>query len=492
MIKFDLPTSFSRTDRRRYRQKVLRSLDAFALMLDHFRFDEDKRMIGLEIEIDMVDAKGDPAMCNAEFLTQLDDPGFKAELGAFNLELNVRPRLIGGTGLGEYERELRASLNAARAVADRMDLQLVLTGILPTIAPTHTVPQHMSDQPRYHALNEQIIDSRGDDITVDIRGEESVRVQLDSMMGESANTSIQVHLQVTPASFASYWNASQAIAGVQVALAANSPFLYGRRLWDETRIPLFEQAVDERPAELRNQGIRPRVWFGERWVTSIFDLFEENVRYFGALLPACDDEEEPDTVVAAGSVPKLFELRLLNGTIYRWNRPVYDISDGVPHLRVENRVLAAGPTVLDMCANAAFYAGLTRTLAEADRPVWSQLSFASAKENFLTAARYGINATLFWPQRGESPVTELVLGHLLPAAHTGLDSLGVDPSTRDRLLGVIEGRCQTGRNGAVWQTRTVARLESQGRDRVTALREMLNRYVSHMQTNEPVHMWPLD
>jgi gamma-glutamyl:cysteine ligase YbdK (ATP-grasp superfamily) len=491
MINFDLPTAFSRIDRRRYRRKVLRSLDVFAAMLDHFRFDEDKRMIGLETEIDLVDAKCEPAMCNAEFLDRLRDPSFKAELGAFNLEVNSSPRLLSGSGLDEYEREFRTSLNTARTVADGMDIELVLTGILPTLEPSHTVPGNLSAQARYHALNDQIIDSRGDDITIDIRGEESLRIRLESVMGESANTSIQVHLQVTPASFASYWNASQAIAGVQIALGANSPFLFGRRLWDETRIPLFEQAVDERPAELRNQGIRPRVWFGERWVTSIFDLFEENVRYFGALLPACDDED-PDAVVEAGGVPKLSELRLHNGTIYRWNRPVYDIRDGLPHLRVENRVLPAGPTVVDMFANLAFYAGLTRTLAEADRPVWSQLSFNAAKENFLAAARYGMAATLFWPQRGESPAPQLVLGHLLPAAYAGLDSLGVDPATRDRLLGIIEGRCATGRNGAVWQTRTVARLEEQGRDRPAALREMLGRYITHMHSNEPVHTWPLD
>jgi gamma-glutamyl:cysteine ligase YbdK (ATP-grasp superfamily) len=491
MMNFELPTTFSRADRRRYRQKVLRSLDVFAQMLDHFRFDEDKRMLGLEVEIDLVDAKGEPAMCNAEFLVRLADPTVKAELGAFNLEVNLAPRLIGGDGLSEHEQDLRATLNSARAVADQLDVQLVLTGLLPTLQPSHMVAANMSDQPRYRALNDQIIDSRGDDITVDIRGEESLRVRLDSIMGEAANTSIQVHLQVTPTSFASYWNASQAIAGVQVALAANSPFLFGRRLWAETRIPLFEQAVDERPAELRNQGIRPRVWFGERWVTSIFDLFEENVRYFGALLPACDGED-PEAVIAAGGVPNLHELRLHNGTIYRWNRPVYDVRDGLPHLRVENRVLAAGPTVLDMFANAAFYAGLTRTLAEADRPVWSQLSYAAAKENFLAASRHGISASLFWPQQGESPASELVLGHLLPAAYAGLDSLGVDAATRDRLLGVIEGRCRTRRNGAVWQTRTVARLEEQGRDRAAALREMLSHYVARMRTNDPVHTWPVE
>src|ERR1043165_9521183 len=174
-----------------------------------------------------------------------------------------------------------------------------------------------------------------------------------------------------------HWNASQGIAGIQVAVGANSPYLFGKRLWAETRIALFEQATDTRPDELKAQGVRPRVWFGERWITSIFDLFEENVRYFPALLPVCEDED-PEAVLDQGGTPALAELRLHNGTIYRWNRPIYDVARGRPHLRVENRVLPAGPTVVDIIANAAFYFGLVRVLAEADRPVWTQMSFATA------------------------------------------------------------------------------------------------------------------
>jgi hypothetical protein len=297
-------------------------------------------------------------------------------------------------------------------------------------------------------------------------------------------------VQVTPATFASYWNASQAIAGVQAALGANSPFLFGRRLWAETRVPLFEQVADTRTEELKNQAVRQRVWFGERWITSIFDLFEENVRYFPALLPVCDPED-PDDVVAAGGVPRLPELRLHNGTVYRWNRPVYDVRDGVPHLRVENRVLSSGPTVVDMLANAAFYFGLTRVFAEADRPVWSQLPYGAAELNFYLGCREGLGATLFWPRGGEMRAGDLVLERLLPAAYEGLDRFHVEPAVRDRLLGIIEQRCLTGRNGAVWQTETVAALEEKGRDRMAALREMVTRYVDLMHTNEPVHTWPM-
>jgi hypothetical protein len=292
--------------------------------------------------------------------------------------------------------------------------------------------------------------------------------------------------------FAPYWNAAQAIAGAQVALGANSPYLFGRQLWAETRIALFEQATDTRSDELKAQGVRPRVWFGERWITSIFDLFEENVRYFPPLLPITE-EEDPVAVLRAGGAPKLAELRLHNGTIYRWNRPVYDLMEGRPHLRVENRVLPAGPTVVDVLANAAFYFGLVRSSAEADRPVWTQLPFSVAEENFHTAARDGIRSRMWWPERGEIKVTELVLDVLLPLAYEGLDRFGVDPAQRDRLLGIIEGRCRSGRNGAVWQTEMVRHLQrDRGLDRMAALRTMLARYSVQLHANEPVHTWSVD
>ena len=234
------------------------------------------------------------------------------------------------------------------------------------------------------------------------------------------------------------------------------------------------------------------MWFGERWITSIFDLFEENVRYFPPLLPICEDED-PVEVLHAGGVPELGELRLHNGTVYRWNRPVYDIMNGRPHLRVENRVLPAGPTVVDMLANAAFYFGLARGLAEADRPIWSQLTFSSAEENFHAAARRGLDAVLHWPRLGDVPVTKLVLDQLLPTAAAGLDGFGVAPAQRDRLLGIIEQRCRTGRNGAVWQTEAVWAAERhRGMDRDAALHHMVQRYAELQRGNEPVHTWPVD
>jgi hypothetical protein len=231
------------------------------------------------------------------------------------------------------------------------------------------------------------------------------------------------------------------------------------------------------------------VWFGERWITSIFDLFEENVRFFPALLPVCD-EEDPVAKLEQGETPQLSELRLHNGTIYRWNRPIYDTVDGRPHLRVENRVLPAGPTVADVLANAALYYGLLRMLAQADRPLWTQMSFSAAEENFHRGARWGLDARLYWPGLGEVPAAELVLRRLLPLAHEGLTRSGVNPADRDRLLGIIERRCVTGRNGATWQAETFHHFyDDRKLDRHAALREMTVRYREEMHGNEPVHTW---
>jgi hypothetical protein len=233
------------------------------------------------------------------------------------------------------------------------------------------------------------------------------------------------------------------------------------------------------------------VWFGERWITSIFDLFEENVRYFPSLLPELSDED-PVAELAAGRAPRLPELRLHNGTIYRWNRPVYDVVDGRPHLRVENRVLPAGPSVVDMMANAAFYYGALRALSEEDRPLWTQMSFAAARENFFNAARHGMAARLYWPGMGTVTTDELVLRQLLPLADEGLRRWEVSTTVRDRYLGVIEGRAKTGLNGAAWQVQTVTALQEQdGLTRPRALAEMLRRYAERMHSNEPLHTWEL-
>ncbi len=483
--------AFTRDDRTRYRAKVRACLDVFARMLSEARFEAAPGSIGLEIELNLTDEAGDPAMLNAKVLEAIADADFQTELAQFNVEINVAPRKLSGGVLQELEDGMRTTLNRAEERARTADTHMVIIGILPTVDENHLCAETLSANPRYALLNEQIFAARGEDLHIDIAGPEHLRTYADTIAPEAACTSVQLHQQVDPDDFARHWNAAQTIAAVQLAVGANSPFFFGRELWRETRIALFEQATDTRPEELKAQGVRPRVWFGERWVTSIFDLFEENVRYFPALLPVCGDDD-PFEQLERGEVPTLAELRLHNGTVYRWNRPIYDTDGNCPHLRVENRVLPAGPTCADILANAAFYYGLVRVLADDERPIWSQMSFSAAEENFHTAARDGIEARLYWPGLGEVPAAELVLRRLLPLAREGLGRFGVDGRHADRLLGIVEDRCRTLRNGATWQVETMRRLEERGRDREAALREMTLRYRELMHANVPVHEWPLD
>ena len=484
--------SYTREQRQRYREKVRQNLDVFERMLSHSHFEFDRPMTGLEIELNLVDEHYQPRFANAEVLEEIADPGYQTELARYNIELNVKPRPLPGDAALELEDELRASLNSADEAALKRGAHIVAVGILPTIMPEHFQGEWISANNRYTALNDSIFYARGEDIYLDIEGPtgERVATYCDSIAPESACTSVQLHLQVAPQDFAAHWNAAQALVAPQLALAANSPFFFGQRLHAETRIELFSQATDTRSIELKNQGVRPRVFFGERWVTSIFDLFEENVRYFPALLAEVSDED-PVAMLEAGEAPSLAELRLHNGTVYRWNRPIYDIVRGRPHLRVENRVLPAGPSIVDVLANAAFYYGTMRVLAEEDRPVWTRMSFSAAESNFEEGARLGIDARTYWPGFGEVPASELVLRRLLPMAHEGLERWGVSAAVRDRFLSVIEQRCILGVNGASWQTECVSRLEAQGLTRDKALREMLSRYIEGMMANEPVHTWEL-
>jgi hypothetical protein len=482
-------TSYSGTQRRDYRRKVQLNLDVLETMLARSSFDFERPLTGMEIECNLVDDDYLPAMANRKVLAAIADPAFQTELGAYNIEFNVPPRPLPGASALELEADVRASLNAAETRANEHGAHIVMIGILPTLMPEHLTGEWMSESTRYRLLNESIFTARGEDILIDISGPERLSLQTASIAPESACTSMQLHLQVSPADFAANWNAAEVLAGPQLALGANSPYFLGHRLWAETRIELFAQATDTRPDELKSQGVRPRVWFGERWITSIFDLFEENVRYFPSLLPELSDED-PVAELAAGRAPRLSELRLHNGTIYRWNRPVYDVVDGRPHLRVENRVLPAGPTVVDMMANAAFYYGALRTLSEDDRPIWTKMSFRAAHDNFVRAANYGMQARLYWPGLGAVTPDELVLRELLPMADEGLRRWGVAAAVRERYLGVMEGRAKNGRTGAAWQTQTVDGLqERDGLTRPQALAEMLRRYCKLMHSNAPVHTW---
>ena len=482
---------FTREDRQRYREKVKRCVEVLRRMVNDEMFETERKLIGVEVEFYVVDGDGEPMMVNAELLNRIESEDFQTELAQFNIEFNLAPHKLNGTVFREIEEELETSFDHAYRRAEELEARVAMVGIIPTLKNLHVTIQNLSANPRYHLLNEQILEARGEELQVEIEGPERLSLKMSSIAMEAAATSVQLHLQVSPDGFAAAWNAAQAGSAAQVAVGANSPFLLGKELWRETRIALFQQAIDTRSEELTAQGVRPRVWFGEAWIDGVLDLFDENVRYFPSLLPLLDDED-PEEALAKGDIPRLGELNLHNGTVYRWNRPIYGIARGKPHLRVENRVLPAGPTMVDTVANAAFYFGLVRGLVDLDPPITRQLSFQAANDNFFRAAREGFDASLFWPGVGEVPASELILRTLLPLAHTGLDSWGVDRRDRDHYLGIVEQRALKRMTGASWQVKTFrALLEDHQTTREQAIIDMTRRYLAGMRSNEPVHTWEL-
>ena len=490
----DVPEGQSLIDHARFRERLDRCLMALRRMADEGRLADEEPSTGVELEVALVEEDMRPAMRNEAVLDASDSEDLTSELGSWNLELNLPPRTLAEAADGALEDDVRAAVAGAAASARRVGVAAVTIGILPTLEPGHLDSSRLTDDPRYSLLDARLTEARGEPFRLDIAapdGSEHLRLDVDSVAAEAACTSLQLHLQLAPDALAAAWNAAQAVAGVQLAMSANSPFLLGHRLWAETRIPLFTQAVDIRTDEQRRAGVRPHVWSGDHWVEDGLDLFAENVRHFDTLLPLADaDAEDPLEALDRGRTPALAELHTHDSTVWRWNRPVYGVADGVPHVRLENRVLPASPTALDAVADALFFYGLVRGLTRQERPVWQEMSFDEAAADFAAGARLGIEATLSWPGRGPVPAPELVRETLLPLAEEGLASWGVAPTVVARHLGVIEERCRTRRTGATWQTEVVADLERHGTGRREALRRMLGLYAEGTASGEPVHSWP--
>jgi hypothetical protein len=471
-------------------RRLERCVAALRRMVDGGWFGAHEDTIGMEVEFDLVDPLGRPRPINDAVLARLGRADMQRELGQFNIELNLAPRRLRGRVLRESESELSDVLDRCRAGIEGLGVRLVAVGMLPTLSAEQLTVERISHNPRYELLSRRMRAARHRPFSVRIAdGCEPVEFTADSVAPDAAATSLQLHLRVPPDRFAAYYNAAQAIAGAQVAVAANGPYLLGHQAWQETRITLLEQLLDtRRPREVR-AGAPARVRLGDRWINDPVELFDEVVRVFPRLFPTLD-AEDPDAALDKGCVPGLRELRLHNGTVWRWNRPVYDVQAGCPQLRIENRVLPSGPTAVDMVANAAFYYGLLRAIVDSDPARWRQVPFATAERNLHRAARDGLAARLCW--RGvDHPVDQLTREVLLPAAAAGLDAWGVDADDRDRYLGVIEARVRCGRTGAAWQTEAVRYLEEHGLERIAALHEMTRRYVEHAHTGAPVHEWPV-
>jgi CBS domain-containing protein len=469
---------------------LLKDVRAFEKMLEEERFETGVRRIGAEQEVFLVDNYWRPAPIATDVLEAVDDPHFTTELARFNLEFNLDPHVFGGSCLRDMEWQLGELLGKARAAAESCGGGVVLTGILPTLKKTDLEFINMTPNPRYYALNDAMNRLRGGAYEFYLQGLDELHLHHDSILVEAANTSFQVHFQVSPDEFAKLYNAAQAVAGPLLASAANSPMLFGKRLWTETRIGLFQQSIDTRRStpHLREQA--PRVSFGRQWVKeSALEIFQEDITRFRAIL-STEIDDDPFEELENGRAPSLKALRLHNSTVYRWNRVCYGISDGKPHIRIENRILPSGPTPRDEMANAAFWFGLISGVIERDGDIADHMSFDDARSNFLAAARHGIDSQLSWRGRDPEPAEKLILDEFLPLAREGLEAAGLDAENIDLYLGVIEERVRTRRTGAQWQLQSMAGL-SEERPLAERLSALTAAIANRQLDGEPVHTWEL-
>ena len=434
------------------------------------RCDARAYVCGFELEAWLLDHSFFPYPINETYLARLASALVVPELSRFNVELNGTPQPLAAGALLALERELEATWQQCIRTAHELEGTLVAIGTLPTIRARDLTLANISPLKRYAALNEQVLAARGGRaLRIAIDGRERLALAHHDVMLEAATTSFQVHLQ-TPAQFAArYYNASSILSAPMVAASANSPFLFGRDLWDETRIPLFEQAVDTGDG-------RRRVTFGNAYLeSSAIECFRENLAAFPALLPIC--EEAPPEALA--------HLRLHNGTIWRWNRMLVGFdADGAPHVRIEHRVMPAGPTLIDMIANAALYLGAVRTLATGSRAPEAMLPFAVARENFYRAARDGLAARLVWFDGRERDARSVLLDEIVPMARDGLAAFGLDEDERDRYLDLVVARVRTRQNGAAWQR---AHAAAHRRDPFRLVAD----YLEHQRSGMAVHEWPV-
>lgn len=475
---------FSEPEYKRFAERLEESLLALREMLTQRPgFGVGPESLGAELELFLMTPDGFPLPRNQEIRAAIGDDRVALELGRFNLEVNLTPVPLAGRPLSALAEEIRAAIRMVDRAAAAEGGGVVPIGILPTLSTSDFDRSLMSDEVRYRALSRGVRRLRLEPFLISIEGRERLDLQVEDVLLESANTSWQVHLRAHPENFDKLFNAAQLATGPVLAVAGNSPFFFGRELWEETRVPLFEAAADDRDIErlYRREG---RVGFGSDWARDgAAGLFERCVRDYEPILPVVGSED-PLAVVRAGGVPRLDELCLHQGTVWQWNRPVYAPGeDG--HLRVELRALPAGPSPLDMIANTAFLVGLVLTLA-ADTAWLEDFPFAGAYRNFYRSARDGLDAMLSWPGRdGEIPAGELALD-LLPLAERGLVAGGVDSGEAAEALEVIRQRVRRRRTGAIWQRRAVAAL---GRDRASVAK-MVTRYRELSLSGQPVHTWP--
>lgn len=479
--------SFEEDRKSAFIKHLLEDVEALEYMLANDMIEKGITRIGAEQEFCLVSKDWRPANNNIEVLAQINDRHFTTELAKYNLEINLDPLELKKDSFSKMETQLSSLLDKASMVAGNNDVRILLTGILPTVSKTHLDIDYITPFDRYYALNEMLMGLRGSHFQLHLHGVDELSISHDSVLFEACNTSFQAHLQIDPNDFISSYNWSQAISGPIMGVCCNSPILLGRELWSETRIALFRQSIDTRNVSQALKDQLPRVSFGTNWAEgTVADIYKENISKYKIILSS-EMKEESLEILKEGKIPSLKALNLHCGTIYPWNRACYGVGGGKPHLRIENRYLPAGPSVIDEMANFAFWVGVMVGRPHKYDNMPAAMDFREAKANFVKAARYGRDAIMRWDGYDYS-VKKLIKKVLLPIAYNGLKTAGVDQEDTQRLLSVIDQRTR-GNTGSKWIVSNYRRLNSQLK-KDKSLRLITKSMYNNQRLGLPVHQWP--
>jgi hypothetical protein len=473
-----------------FMKALLEDLRALAFMLQNGRVESGVTRIGAEQEMFLIDRYLRPAPVSLEVLKQANDPRLTTEIARFNLEANLTPLELENDCFTRMEEELSEVIELARNSASTQNADVLLSGILPTLHKSDLTLDNLTPVTRYHELDRGVIRMRGGPLTIHIKGLDELQLTHDNIMMESCNTSFQVHFQSNAEEFANHYNVAQAVTAPVLAVAVNSPLLFGQRLWQETRVALFQHSTDERsrPQLARNQPTR--VSFGDCWLQrSVIELFHDQITRFRPIMITQPDEN-PFEVLARGETPSLSALRMHNGTVWRWNRACYGVHNGVPHLRIENRALPSGPTIVDEVANAAFFTGLMLGVPQTYGEIATRMAFDDAKLNFFRAARHGLDAQFQWIDGHSHNAASLILDQLLPLARQGLSNARVASEDIEKYLGIIEERARGGQTGARWIMKSLSAIGSSASKDATQ-RRLTSEILANQKQGQPIHRWPV-
>lgn len=474
--------------KKRFLKHLIHDVEAIEQILDRGLFESGVTRIGAEQEFCLVDKHFKPSLNALDVLQKIKDEHFTPELARYNLEINLDPRPLSGSSLSDMHSQLDALLNKASAAAESIEEHIILAGILPSIDYRAVQRKYMTPRKRYEELARIILELRGHDFELNITGVDELLITHQNILFEACNTSFQCHYQVQPESFADSYNWAQMLAGPVLSVAANSPILLGRQLWAETRIALFQQSIDTRGKGHHLREREQRVTFGNRWIKSLGDVFKNDIARH-TLLFLMEIEDDSLVLLEQGEVPKLEALQLHNGTVYKWNRPCYGVSEGLPHLRIENRYLPSGPTTADEIANLAFWSGLMANMPESYASNWESLDFDNAKENFYKAAMWGIQSGMVWEGKLMS-ASRLILDVLLPMSREGLKKMKIKEEDISKYLDIIQKRADKKTTGARWMVGSFRRLKEtlDKEEASVVLTAIMDR---RRKTGKPVNEWEL-